>query len=99
MRALRRVYQKGEPIPSKIWSLCNLASKALEPWQSEESLKAVSEVKQESERKDTQARNYLSAEEIVPHRSIKMLFQRTEKVRKPKTKEMSLLLFHQMKQI
>lgn len=57
MRALRRAYQKGRPIPSKIWSFCNLASKALEPLQSEESLKAVSEVKQKSKRKDTRARN------------------------------------------
>lgn len=45
-------------MPLKLWSLCNLISSALEPLQSEESLKAVSEVEQESEREDTQTRNY-----------------------------------------
>lgn len=60
--------------------------------QSEESLKAVSEVKQESKTKDTQARNY-QQKKLFLHRLIKLLFQRTKKVRKPKTKEKSLLLF------
>lgn len=42
---------------SKNWSLSNLVSSALEPLQSEESLKAVAEVEQENKREDTQARN------------------------------------------
>lgn len=57
-RALRRAHPRGAPMPLKLWSLCNLISSALEPLQSEESLKAIPEVERESEREDTQAENY-----------------------------------------
>lgn len=47
----------------------------MEPLQSEESPKAVSE-EQENKREDTQARNCQSAEENVPSQWIGTLFQR-----------------------
>ena len=63
---MKRGRQKGEPTPLKSCTLCNLISIALEPLQTKESLKAASEVEQESKREDTQARNAQPAEENDP---------------------------------
>ena len=65
METLKRAHQKGETIPLKFCTLCNLISNALKPLQRKESLKAASEVEQESKREDTQARNGQPAEENV----------------------------------
>ena len=63
-------------MPLKLWSLCNLISSALEPLQSKESLKAVPEVEQESEREDTQAGNISEQRRVLLRRAVGMLFQR-----------------------
>lgn len=89
---MRRVHQRAEPIPLKMWSISNLVSDALEPLQSEESLKAESDPEQENKREDTQARNCQSAEENVPSQWIGTLFQRAATVRKARILEMTLLL-------
>ena len=66
METLKRAHKKGEPIPLKSCTLCNLISNTMEPLQSNESLKSASEREQESKREDTGARNGQKAEENVP---------------------------------
>lgn len=74
-----------------------MISNALKLLQSEESLKAGSKVEQESKREDT-LETVSHWKKVFLHRSRGTLFQRTGRVRKARTLEMTVLL-HQMKQI
>lgn len=64
LRALRRAHQYGDTIPVSVWSLCNLITSALQPFQSE-SESGQSEIVPPTRKESVSYRDYESAGDIL----------------------------------